>query len=295
MYVNMSLINTRLELVSALGEAGFSDNDKLRAGRNSSGDYIIYRSGDSKILDNGNIIVRSRNREQRQRIEGVYNLIYPFLSPEQRMAINNHRDKEKGFFTISRRNIKKSLTPKKIHSALKCIKIASGHHRTTYIDTDLGFGYKIAKQKYLNKAAKMSNEDLRLNEIYNSDMFYNGRYKQRGQVQVVNNIGSIETSEGITRFILFKNAEKLSEGEKIPMSAVTMLQNMGFNPIDLKPSNFVKVKFNGRYDYIPIDAKYIGRTELHAIGRSNSIRSKTVRRERRGRDMYHGKYIDKNN
>ncbi len=44
----MSLINTRLELVSALGEAGFSDNDKLRAGRNSSGDYIIYRSGDSK-------------------------------------------------------------------------------------------------------------------------------------------------------------------------------------------------------------------------------------------------------
>ena len=74
------------------------------------------------------------------------------------------------------------------------------------------------------------------------------------------------------------------------MYVIKMLQDIGFNPADNKVGNFIKVLNEKKeYDYIPIDAKCIGRY------RSNSVRSLNIINKQKNKghfDFYKGRYID---
>lgn len=70
------------------------------------------------------------------------------------------------------------------------------------------------------------------------------------------------------------NAEPLSEGEKIPYSAITYLATMGYFFHDIRPDNFVKVYNNiaNTYEYIPVNASSIAHKD------SDSVRTRHIQR-----------------
>ncbi|CAI2325578.1 hypothetical protein IFVP408_C2120307 [Vibrio parahaemolyticus] len=64
----------------------------------------------------------------------------------------------------------------------------------------------------------------------------------------------------VFRFELIPGTKVLSMVEKIPSSTLCMMEKFGYMPFDVKPDNFMKVlNANNQYDYLPIDAKQIGK------------------------------------
>lgn len=134
--------------------------------------------------------------------------------------------------------------------------------RDIYINHNTGVGFKV----FVGESAglmidKFRYTDLRLNDIYYDDEFYEGRYKEQIDYQVINfyEDGVRKIFNSVTKFKIIPGFENLSEDELIPRTTIKMLKEMGYIPHDIKSTNYIKVKHNDTYDYIPIDAKYIGR------------------------------------
>ncbi|WP_298772024.1 hypothetical protein [uncultured Shewanella sp.] len=165
------------------------------------------------------------------------------------------------------------------------VKHYQGANRDVYI-TPSGEGIKIVKSQKLGDDIKQSKTCLRLNEIYESPDFYKGKYAHLATHKIERMIGvdgqpvTVSTFKTIPQSELLKcHKEKggiyrYHDFEAVPESALAMLRKAGFNPWDVKPDNFVKIKNDqGSYDYLPIDAKLIGTIGLE---RSNSLRTKEV-------------------
>lgn len=158
--------------------------------------------------------------------------------------------------------------------------VFNGAHRDVYIEKETGIGYKIIKKMrdprltILKNNALRNRDDLRLNAIYKSDDFYGGKYKQYACFNL------IKIKDGYSgkmiEAIMFQKipgSKPLKANERIPHSAIKMLENMGYFPFDVCPGNFVKV-FNPdtqQQDYIPIDAKFI------AYKNNASVRTRNIR------------------
>ncbi|MCL1123826.1 hypothetical protein [Shewanella surugensis] len=165
------------------------------------------------------------------------------------------------------------------------VKHYQGANRDVYI-TPSGDGVKVIKSAIAAEPLKQSKTCLRLNEIYTSPHFYQGKYAHLARHAVERMIGIEGKVITVSTFKTIPDAEQLKcvkenggiyryrDFEAIPESTLQELRNAGFNPWDVKPDNFVKIKNdNGGYDYVPIDAKYIGTVGLE---RSNSLRTKEV-------------------
>lgn len=165
------------------------------------------------------------------------------------------------------------------------VKHYQGANRDVYIAPS-GEGLKIVKSQKSGDDITQSQTCLRLNEIYKSPHFYKGKYAHLATHKVERMIGVDGQSVTVSTFKTIPNSEPLKcykeKGgiyrdqyfEAVPESALAMLRKAGFNPWDVKPDNFVKIKnAQGSYDYLPIDAKYIGTIGLN---RSNSLRTKEV-------------------
>ncbi len=210
-------------------------------------------------------------------VTDCYKLLSPYLGIQKmpRFAVGLNKEKIKPF-KILKDNIGK-------HSELtnECyFDIFSGSHRDVYINKETGIGYKIRKNIQNTHAASLkdnellNSDDLRLNAIYQNKNFYDGRYKEHANFQLVEILD--DYTDRIIEVLIFQkipNAIPLAPNERIPYSAIHMLENIGYFPYDVAPSNFVKV-FNSetnQYDYIPIDARLIGHK------RSSSLRTKNIR------------------
>ncbi|WP_299003507.1 hypothetical protein [uncultured Shewanella sp.] len=190
------------------------------------------------------------------------------------------------------------------------VKHLNGANRDVYL-TPTGQGFKVGKGDNAVKDKEMDRRSQLLNEIYSNPKFYDGKYAKYA------NMGSLKltTENGkekiATSFQVIKEAipltfKKLDDGvsneagtyEKIPQSAIDELVKAGYNPWDVKPDNFVKIKneTNG-WDYLPIDAKFIGRTEEgRDTSQPMSPRTRQVNQlqsEAKSQFDFGGMYIDK--
>ncbi|WP_318452443.1 hypothetical protein [Photobacterium leiognathi] len=182
---------------------------------------------------------------------------------------------------------------------LHILEKKSGGNRNVYFDRELGRGYKIPKDIDGKDPSKIrgvmleflrrdTEKELRLNDIY--EVIYQGKYAYLATFSSV----EVDLGEGkvfsAPSFPINRDALPIEKGEKISLSAIQELQKAGYNPTDIKLDNFVKVKNEeGSYDYLPIDAKLIGKDG------SSSLRSRFVKRTQEARghfDMYKGKHID---
>ncbi len=164
----------------------------------------------------------------------------------------------------------------------------AGAHRDVYINKTSGVGYKIIKRQrdpnitLLTDDALRNSDDLRLNAIYKDKNFYGGRYREYACFRLVRI--EREYDRHLIEALMFQkipNAVSLAPDEKIPRSALKVLEDMGYFPYDVYPENFVKV-FNSetkQYDYIPIDAKFI------AYKKGSSIRTKDIKRYKEMSEM----------
>jgi hypothetical protein len=165
--------------------------------------------------------------------------------------------------------------PKKIEHITKSydVEYQRGANRAVFIDST-GHGYKMPLDKHPMIAKGMAKFEQRLNQIYKSPDFYGGKYAHLATTKTTTIKTLVGTPIKITSFDMIKGAEKLKyeinetggvaykDCEKVPESALEELRKAGFNPWDVKPDNFVKIKNDeGGYDYLPIDAKLIGRTK----------------------------------
>ncbi|HGS4916852.1 TPA: hypothetical protein ACMDSN_001264 [Vibrio cholerae] len=166
-----------------------------------------------------------------------------------------------------------------------------GTHRVVYIDKETGFGIKVMKKE--STWGQFKDWDIRLNALYKDEMFYSGKYAEFGCYKTLTIIDDMVDNASrapisVTYFRKIPNAEKLRRWDQVPLSTLLTLESMGYQPFDIKPDNFVKIINGDNYDYLPIDAKLIGKL------RSNSVRSIRVRdlREQQGPYCYSGKYVD---
>ena len=147
-----------------------------------------------------------------------------------------------------------------------------GTNRDVYIihgKSGEGRGYKFAtKAGGWTGNNFRSNPDMRLNDIYESEKFYGGKYAALATQNTINMNGL-----DVPVFDLIPNGKPLRRNEKIPISTLRMMNDADFIPRDVKPDNFIKIKNkNNTYDYIPTDAKLIG------LQRSGSLRTYGVNR-----------------
>ncbi|EMN6297058.1 hypothetical protein WB514_004564 [Vibrio parahaemolyticus] len=166
----------------------------------------------------------------------------------------------------------------------------SGTNRDVYIDTENGVGYKIFKSD--STWSFLDNADLRVNDIYKNKDFYGGKYAKyanNSKVKMIDDRGVKLEIVDVFKFELIPNSERLFCTEKIPKSVLVMMEKCGYMPFDVKPDNFVKVlNEQGKYDYLPIDSKQIGK-----IG-SSTIRTQEVIELKKmyGAYYYDGRYVD---
>lgn len=166
-----------------------------------------------------------------------------------------------------------------------------GANRDVYIDQK-GNGFKVSKNNLDGRDIGIANTSLRLNDIYSNPNFYGGKYAHLATNEVRRAEDASGTKMTISTFSVIKNAESLQytkhDGgvvsnrpyEKIPESALQELKNAGFQAWDVKPDNFVKIKNEtGGYDYLPIDAKYIGTygRERHDSIRTNHVENQQLK------------------
>ncbi|WP_299490881.1 hypothetical protein [uncultured Shewanella sp.] len=186
------------------------------------------------------------------------------------------------------------------------VKHYEGANRDVYITPD-GKGVKVSKSSSPKDALAQAKTCLRLNEIYTSPHFYNGKYAHLATHKVERMIDIDQKPISVSTFNTIPNCEQLTchkekggiyrnhDFEAIPGSVLKMLRKAGFNPWDVKPDNFVKIKNSeGGYDYLPIDAKYIGTIGLE---RSNSLRTKEIlqlQKQSGQQYAFNGVYVDKN-
>ncbi|WP_299010838.1 hypothetical protein [uncultured Shewanella sp.] len=155
----------------------------------------------------------------------------------------------------------------------KFIITKKGVNRNIYILKTEKMGYKIYYNENAIRNMKKKNAtlnlDLRLNDIYSSEQFYNGKYSYLNA-----NESLFIDGQFVSVFYLIENAIPLGIKDSIPLSTINMMIDAGFSAIDIKPVNFVKVpNEDGGYDFLPIDAKYIANTRC----RSNSVRDQEAR------------------
>lgn len=187
------------------------------------------------------------------------------------------------------------LHPEKISQLIEGAKTGkykkfAGTNREVFIDQKTGQGYKIFKPN--STWSKLTNADLRVNDIYRDPHFYGGKYSRFGSNEIITM--QDDRARGAPQVKVFSfqqipEALHLRCDEKIPHSVLVMMEQAGFRPFDIKPDNFMKIaNAHGGYDYLPIDAKQIGLT------RSNSERSKEVRafKEQHGPYYYGQRYVD---
>lgn len=141
-----------------------------------------------------------------------------------------------------------------------------GRNRDVYINHSSKRGYKFPTRDGDWTGAKPygkfnNNPDLRLNDIYKSKDFYNGKYANLATHKTMKMDGM-----DVPVFNLIPNSKPLGPREKIPLSTLKMMEKAGFKPHDTKPDNFVKVKNdqNG-YEYLPIDAKQITKNRSYSF------------------------------
>ncbi|HGS5089821.1 TPA: hypothetical protein ACMDT4_003867 [Vibrio parahaemolyticus] len=166
----------------------------------------------------------------------------------------------------------------------------SGTNRDVYIDTENGVGYKVFKSG--SSWSWMDNADLRVNDIYKNKGFYGGKYAKyanNSKIKMIDDRGVKPEVVDVFRFELIPNAERLFRSEKIPKSVLVMMEKCGYMPFDVKPDNFIKVlNDKGKYDYLPIDSKQIGK-----VG-SSTMRTQEVIdfKQMYGAYYYGGRYVD---
>lgn len=170
--------------------------------------------------------------------------------------------------------------------------IHQGCNRLTYIDKETGQGYKFLKPDghFFGDLTSLA-ADLRLNDIYKSSSFYGGKYAHLASNEIIviidDRVGGAPMM--VPTFKVMHDAVPLSKDEKIPYSVVRMLEDMGYQHIDIKPDNFMKIRNeSGKYDYLPIDAKCI------ALDRSLSMRSSRLQAIINANDpnLWQGQFID---
>ncbi len=211
-------------------------------------------------------------------IKEAYKLLSPHLGIQTMPRFTRGRCEEKNEPVKILPNYIKKYS--ELRNELRFERFA-GAHRDVYINKRTGDGYKVIRrvrnrfETSLDDDALRNSDDLRLNAIYKSDQFYGGRYRDYACFQLI----EIEDDyrNGMIEVLMFQKipgALPLTLNEKIPHSAVRMLESMGYFPYDMIPGNFVKV-FNpdtNQHDYLPVDAKFIG------YKKSSSIRTRDIKR-----------------
>ena len=176
----------------------------------------------------------------------------------------------------------------------KKIKTKRGLHREFIFDPNLCVGYKFTNRDLKSKHMLLNNIslELRLNDIYRSPRFYDGKYSDLSSIEIIDILDDRDNDSRLIKGLKFKlpnNYVELDDDEIIPRSAINELENLGYFPIDIKPQNFIKFKnTNGGYDYIPIDAKLIGKQH------SGSYRSNFVKTQKKMNPYLHNsKHLEK--
>ena len=148
-----------------------------------------------------------------------------------------------------------------------------GLHREFIFDATNNVAYKfiMPEMKSTHVLLNDLSIELRLNEIYKNEKFYEGKYAKFGNIELITLIDDRMDIKNKIKCLTFNwsaDAIPLEKNETIPKSAIDILEELKYLPIDIKPANFVKFKNkDGSFDYIPIDAKLIGSKK------SNSTRS----------------------
>ncbi|EGQ9306873.1 hypothetical protein F7U82_15400 [Vibrio parahaemolyticus] len=196
---------------------------------------------------------------------------------------------------IQQKDVTNSNDPKLVSDLIKGMQDGryqyfTGTNRDVYIDYEKGVGYKIFKSD--SSWSFLDNADFRVNDIYKHKDFYGGKYAKYGnnsKIKMIDDRGVKSVSTEVFKFELIPNSERLHRSEKIPKSVLVMMEKCGYMPFDVKPDNFVKVlNDNGKYDYLPIDSKQIGK-----VG-SSTMRTKDVIEFKKmyGAYYYGGRFVD---
>ncbi|ENQ8061009.1 hypothetical protein ACEQ2R_003524 [Vibrio parahaemolyticus] len=166
----------------------------------------------------------------------------------------------------------------------------SGTNRDVFIDIENGVGYKVFKTN--SSWRFLDNADLRVNDIYKNKGFYGGKYAKyanNSKIKMIDDRGVKPEVVDVFRFELIPNAEPLFRSERIPKSVLVMMEKCGYMPFDVKPDNFVKVlNDKGKYDYLPIDSKQIGKVGSGTVRTQEVIEFKKMY----GAYYYGGRYVD---
>ncbi|MCX8860245.1 hypothetical protein [Vibrio parahaemolyticus] len=166
----------------------------------------------------------------------------------------------------------------------------SGTNRDVFIDIENGVGYKVFKTN--SSWRFLDNADLRVNDIYKNKGFYGGKYAKyanNSKIKMIDDRGVKPEVVDVFRFELIPNAEPLFRSERIPKSVLVMMEKCGYMPFDVKPDNFVKVlNDKGKYDYLPIDSKQIGKVGSGTVRTQEVIGFKKMY----GAYYYGGRYVD---
>ncbi|HFU0477466.1 TPA: hypothetical protein ACGTTK_004586, partial [Vibrio parahaemolyticus] len=166
----------------------------------------------------------------------------------------------------------------------------SGTNRDVFIDIENGVGYKVFKTN--SSWRFLDNADLRVNDIYKNKGFYGGKYAKyanNSKIKMIDDRGVKPEVVDVFRFELIPNAKPLFRSERIPKSVLVMMEKCGYMPFDVKPDNFVKVlNDKGKYDYLPIDSKQIGKVGSGTVRTQEVIEFKKMY----GAYYYGGRYVD---
>ncbi|MCQ9043844.1 hypothetical protein H2C98_20450 [Vibrio parahaemolyticus] len=166
----------------------------------------------------------------------------------------------------------------------------SGTNRDVFIDIENGVGYKVFKTN--SSWRFLDNADLRVNDIYINKGFYGGKYAKyanNSKIKMIDDRGVKPEVVDVFRFELIPNAKPLFRSERIPKSVLVMMEKCGYMPFDVKPDNFVKVlNDKGKYDYLPIDSKQIGKVGSGTVRTQEVIEFKKMY----GAYYYGGRYVD---
>lgn len=199
-YININEVVDSYHLFTLITRSGWNNNTKIRLGYNDIGESILYERGESKVLHRHSIINRELNRVLKTRIEGVLLSIRHIINDIAYDGLNSEISINKPFYTRRKSDIKKSVT---VRMLLKYLKVPSSffdlmsleHHvgsqREVYLDNVTGFGYKVPlnvnkfRKVDLERLSSLASEELRLNNIYKSPGFYDGKYKKYAFLRLI--------------------------------------------------------------------------------------------------------------